>query len=125
MRSDESDRTGAWALRICVAVVFALTGIEKLLPGAAQEWFRTFDAIGFGQWFRYFTGIVEAVGGLMFLVPASTTVGAALLAATMIGAMATQAFVLGHPVNIVLPGIYLAGVVVAFLKLRASTMRIR
>jgi uncharacterized membrane protein YphA (DoxX/SURF4 family) len=121
--ADDSDRTGEWAIRICVAVIFALTGFEKLLPGSAQEWFHTFDAIGLGQWFRYFTGVVEAVGGLMFLFPGATAAGAALLAATMIGAMATQAIVLGHPPDIVLPGLYLVGVVAAYMKLRSAAKR--
>jgi putative oxidoreductase len=107
-------------VRICVAAVFVLTGIEKFLAGSAPYWIQVFDAIGFGQWFRYFTGIVEGVGGLLFLVPVTTTAGAGILVCTMVGAMITQGFVLHHPANSVFPGLYLAGVVVAYVKLRRT-----
>jgi putative oxidoreductase len=117
---DRSDPATTWAVRISVALVFALTGVEKFLPGSARYWAHVFDAIGFGQWFRYFTGAVEIVGGLFFPVPRTTALGAGLLAATMAGAMATQAFVLKHPADGLFPGLYLVGVVVAFLKLRTA-----
>ena len=56
----------------------------------------------------------------MFLVPAATPLGTAILAAAMAGAMITQAFVLHHPGNAVFPGLYLAGVAAAFMRLRRS-----
>ena len=117
---DGPDRATEWAVRVSVAAIFTLTGLEKFLPGAQTYWVHVFDAIGFGQWFRYFTGAVEVAGGVLFLVPRATTIGAAVLTATMAGAMATQAIPLKHPANSILPGLYLAGVVVAFLKLRSA-----
>ncbi|MEU4345460.1 DoxX family protein [Nocardia sp. NPDC023852] len=30
---------------------------------------RIFNDIGFGDWFRYFTGVVEIAGGIGLLVP--------------------------------------------------------
>jgi len=113
-----TDSATAFALRVSVALVFAATGIEKFPSGPTEYWVRTFAAIGLGQWFRYFTGVVETVGGLLFLVPATTTIGAALLTAAMLGAMAVQALVFRHPADALFPGAYLAGVVLAFAKLR-------
>ena len=100
--------------------MFAVTGLEKLTGASATYWARTFDTIGLGQWFRYFTGVVEIVGGLLFLLPPATVVGAGLLAATMLGAMTVHVFVFEQPANILFPGVYLAGVVLAFVKLRAK-----
>jgi putative oxidoreductase len=114
------DSVTTWALRASVALAFVLTGIDKFPAGPASYWVRTFDAIGFGQWFRYFTGIVEALGGLLFLWPAATTLGAAMLIVTMLGAMATQAFVFHHPLDSLFPAIYLAGIIAAVLKLRSG-----
>jgi uncharacterized membrane protein YphA (DoxX/SURF4 family) len=111
-----------WAVRVCVALVFAVTGLEKF-PAGPGYWVSVFDSIGLGQWFRYFTGIVEVVGGLLFLVPGVTAVGAALLAAAMIGAMVVHIVVFKQPANILFPGAYLVGVVLAFAKLRASRRR--
>jgi putative oxidoreductase len=116
---DRTDPATNVALRLSVAVAFALTGADKFPADAASHWVRTFDAIGIGQWFRYATGIVEVAGGLLFLIPAATTLGAGLLVATMLGAMAVQAFVFGRPADSLFPAAYLAGVVLAYVKLRA------
>jgi uncharacterized membrane protein YphA (DoxX/SURF4 family) len=105
-----------WALRVSVAFVFALTGADKF--STSPYWTQVFAAIGLGHWFQYFTGMVEIVGGLLFLVPPVTFVGAGLLVATMIGAMLVQAVVLGHPGYALFPGAYLLGVVLAFQKIR-------
>ena len=114
------DPATVWAIRISVALVFFLTGLDKFLPGSSTYWIHVFDLIGLGQWFRYFTGIVEMIGGLLFLIPIGTKVGAAILATTMVGAMIVQAAVLKHPLDSIFPAMYLAGVVIAFLKLRAA-----
>lgn len=117
-KPERGDPATIWAIRISVALVFFLTGFDKFLPGSSTYWIRVFGQIGLGQWFRYFTGIIEMVGGLLFLVPIATTVGAAILIATMLGAMLVQAAVLKHPADSLFPALYLAGVVMAFLKLR-------
>ncbi|HXD22521.1 MAG TPA: DoxX family protein [Gemmatimonadaceae bacterium] len=116
--SDHYEAATGWAVRVGVAFVFVLVGLEKVQAASAPSWIQIFDAIGFGQWFRYFTAIVECLGGLLFLIPAATTIGAAMLASAMVGAMITQAFVLHHPANSVIPAVFLAGVVAAFMKLR-------
>ena len=120
-QQQQSDPATSWALRISVALVFSLVGLDKLVPRFSSSWVHTFDEIGLGQWFRYLTGIVELGGGLLFLIPAATTVGAVMLIATMCGAMIVQAFVFKHPANAIFPGAYLLGVILAFAKLRAET----
>ena len=116
--STQSDPATNFAIRISVALVFGVTGLDKFLQ--SPEWDQVFKAIGWGDWFRYFTGIVEMDGGLMFLLPATTTVGASLLAATMIGAMTFHIAVLRQPANILFPGAYLVGVLLAYHMLRSK-----
>jgi uncharacterized membrane protein YphA (DoxX/SURF4 family) len=116
-RSDS--RITDWALRVSVALAFFAAGTDKFSAG----WIQPFEIIGLGQWFRYFTGCVEILGGLLFLVPPLTTVGAVMLVSTMIGAMVTQAFIFHHPMDALFPAIYLVGASVAYFKLRPGRRR--
>lgn len=54
-----------------------------------------FEQIGIGQWFRIVTGIVEIVGGVAILLPATAAFGGLLLAATMSVAVLVHLFVIG------------------------------
>ena len=60
----------------------------------SSSWVSLFGAIGLGQWFRYFTGILQLAGGVLLLVPYTARLGAALIASTMVGAMIFHVFVL-------------------------------
>lgn len=57
-----------------------------------------FDAIGWGQWFRYLTGTIEVAGAAGLLVPRFAPLAAILLAVVMIGAVIAHLFVGGSPV---------------------------
>lgn len=56
---------------------------------------QVFDAIGFGQWFRYVTGLVEVGGAVLLLVPATGFLGGLLLFATMVCPVATHLALIG------------------------------
>jgi uncharacterized membrane protein YphA (DoxX/SURF4 family) len=81
-----------WGFQILAAAQFFLTGLDKL--GDAPQMVQLFDAVGFGQWFRYFTGAVEVISAALLLVPSLAAVGAALLATTMVGALIAHATIL-------------------------------
>jgi putative oxidoreductase len=100
----------SWIAVILLAVIFLSEGAAKF--PASRLWLRVFDQIGFGQWFRYFTGVVEIAGALLLVVPATRFVGAALLACTMGGALLVHALIMGI-------GPPTAGVVVLLLLLVA------
>ncbi len=87
------NRLSDWMIRGAVALIFILLGADKFVPG----WISLFQQIGFGQWFRYFTGVVEIVGGLLVLVPWTVTAGLALLASTMASAALILVFVVHRP----------------------------
>jgi putative oxidoreductase len=81
-----------WAFQILAAAQFFLTGLDKLSDAPLMV--QLFAAVGFGQWFRYFTGTVEVVSAVLLLMPSRAALGAALLAMTMIGALIAHATVL-------------------------------
>jgi putative oxidoreductase len=94
-----------WTLRILLAILFLYQGIDKF--SERRLWLRIFEEIGFGQWFRYFTGVVEISGALMLLIPRATLVGAGLLICTMIGALLVHVLVIGVGPQTVFVGILL------------------
>jgi uncharacterized membrane protein YphA (DoxX/SURF4 family) len=74
-----------WILRIALALIFVVVGFVKIPGSIHPMWVRLFERIGFGQWFRYFTALVEIVGGMLMIVPSATLVSVALLASAMVG----------------------------------------
>ncbi len=82
-----------WVLQIAAAAMFFLAGFSKLAGAAPMV--EAFAKIGIGQWFRYVTGAIEVVSAAMLLVPSLAVFGAALLVATMIGAIVTHLFIIG------------------------------
>lgn len=78
---------GGWILRGSVAAFFVVMGLEKFPSDPRGAWVPVFKQIGIGQWFRYATGVVEILGGVLFLFPRTCLIGGAILTCTMVGAM--------------------------------------
>ena len=88
--------TARWALlaiRAVLTAAFLAAGLAKL--AGVEMMVGTFDAIGWGQWFRYLTGIIEVGGAVLLWVPGLQALAAAALVATMIGAVIAHLVVLG------------------------------
>ncbi len=66
-----------WALRMVLGALFLFVGITKL-TGTANT-VAYFAAIGWGQWFRYLTGVLDVVGAVLLFVPRWTWLGAVML----------------------------------------------
>jgi putative oxidoreductase len=74
LRSEE--QTGGLEGRLvrgCVALPFLVFGLEKF--GKDPHSVRMFGEIGWGVWFRYFTGVVEVLGAALVMVPRLALVG--------------------------------------------------
>ena len=82
-----------WLVQIGAAAMFLFAGYHKL--SGDPQMIGLFDAIGIGQWFRYLTGGLEFIGGVLLLIPAFSGVAGLLLTAVMIGAVATHLFIVG------------------------------
>jgi len=79
-----------WLTQVALAVMFLLAGGSKLVGVPAMV--SLFDAIGWGQWFRYVTGVIEVISGIALLIPSAAIFGAMLLIPTMLGAAAVNLF---------------------------------
>ena len=70
-----------WALRVVIGLVFLVVGTTKLTgTGNTVEYFA---AIGWGQWFRYLTGLLDIAGATLVFVPRWTCYGAIVLACSV------------------------------------------
>lgn len=81
-----------WALSGFVALAFLGAGGTKL--AGVPEMVQMFDKVGLGQWFRYFTGLLEVAGAIGLLIPRYAFYAAALLAIVMVGAITAELAVL-------------------------------
>jgi putative oxidoreductase len=107
-----------WALRAALAALFLFAAVMKLTgqPIMVQE----FDAVGLGQWFRYFTGALELAGGIAILIPSLSVLGALVVLLVDVGAFFAQAFVLHMDV---VHTIVIAIVIGALLYLQRAQLR--
>lgn len=105
----------AWTLTILLAVMFTFAGGVKLFNNPAMV--REFAQIGLGQWFRYFTGIIEVSGAIGLLIPRVRFWAALQIAAVMVGATVANITVLHLPVMARATGVLLAlALVLAWLR---------
>ena len=102
-------------LRIPLTLVFVAAGGAKL--AGVDMMVETFEAIGFGQGFRYVTGLIEIVGAALLWLPNRQVLGAAVLGGTMVGAVLTHWFILGPSA---VPAIVLGLVCAAVLYLNRA-----
>ena len=77
-------RVALWITQLVLAAMFLFAGGSKL--AGAPKMVELFAAIGWGQWFRYFTGAVELSAAVALLIPSAALFGAILLVLTMVGA---------------------------------------
>jgi putative oxidoreductase len=76
-----------------VALAFLAAGGAKLAGVAAMV--ELFDKVGLGQWFRYFTGLLEVAGAIGLLILRYAFYAAIVLAIVMVGAVITHLTVIG------------------------------
>src|ERR1700724_2757400 len=82
-----------WILSGLVALTFLAAGGGKLAGTAVMV--EMFDKVGLGQWFRYFTALLEVAGAIGLLMPRYAFYGAVLLAIVMGGAIIAHVAGLG------------------------------
>lgn len=80
-------------LRGLLTLAFVAAGLAKF--AGAEMMVATFEAVGVGQWFRYVTGLIEVATPILLWLPGKQVAGAAVLGATMVGAVLAHLFILG------------------------------
>ena len=108
-----------WAVQIVLAGLFLLAGGSKLVGAPAMV--TLFNTIGVGQWFRYVTGLIEVGSAIVLLVPSIAVFGALVLVPTMIGAVATELFIVGD--SAIPPAVLLLGAVAVVWVRRHQIVR--
>src|SRR3954451_23286309 len=88
---------GSWILRIVAAIILLQTLFFKF-TGAAESVY-IFSTLGVEPWGRIGSGVVELIAAILLLVPATTTVGAALALGVITGAILSHLTVLGIEVQ--------------------------
>ena len=102
-----------WTLSVLTAVTFFAAGGPKLAGAPAMV--EIFDKVGFGQWFRYFTGLLEVTAAICLLIPRYAFYAAVALAVVMIGAIVAQLTVLAHSLGAPVALLVTTGVI-AYLR---------
>ncbi|MBG0828012.1 DoxX family protein [Planomonospora sp. ID67723] len=82
-----------WGAQILIGLFLIVASALPKFAGQADA-VATFELIGWGQWFRYLTGVVELAGGIGLLVPRLAGAAATGLIGLMAGAALTQVLVL-------------------------------
>jgi putative oxidoreductase len=102
-----------WILCLILAFVFILFGGMKLI--GRLNMVQEFHQVGLGQWFRYFTGVLEVGGGLGVLIPRVSRWAALLLAIVMCGAIVAHLTVL-HSSPTLPAGLLSIALIAAYLR---------
>ena len=74
-----------WVLCILLGVFFLFSAYPKLSQN--PETVSFFEMLGFGTGFVLLIGVLEALGGILVLLPRFATWGAAIIAVVMFGAI--------------------------------------
>lgn len=89
-------RIALWIVKGLMALVFLYAGGAKLL--GTEKMVTEFGHLGFGQGFRYLTGVIEVVAVILLFVPRMDFYGGVLLMGICGGAFISQIAVLHNDV---------------------------
>jgi putative oxidoreductase len=70
-----------WVFRVVLGLLFLAIGTTKLT--GTWDTVPYFAAIGWGQWLRYLTGLLDVTGAVLLFVPRWTFYGALILTCTV------------------------------------------
>jgi len=113
-----ANSTTDWALRAVIFAIFVFFGGGKFKPDTNTTWIQLFNQIGFGQWLRYVTGVVELLGAFLTLFPQTVSIGLAFLGTTMVGAVLIDVFVLHRILDAIVPFAILCAMIALWMHRR-------
>jgi len=83
----------SWTLRVFAGLAFFAAGVAKLM--GVPMMVAVFEQIGAGQWFRIVTGVIEVIGAIALLLPATYALSATMLAGMMLVATCVHLLLIG------------------------------
>lgn len=98
-----------WIVQALTAASFLFAAVAKFAGEPTVV--ATFDAIGVGDWLRYFVGCLEALGAIAVLVPRLAGLAGLALVALMAGAALTHLVIIGEGTEMTAPFLLLSVVV--------------
>lgn len=104
-RDTSPQNIAVWLLQLGLALYLIVFSAMPMFSGDAYI-AETFDRIGWGDWFRHLTAVVETAGAIGLLIPALCGLAALGLIGVMLGAIVTE-FAVRSPSGAVLPIILL------------------
>lgn len=113
-----ANSTPDWAVRVMFFVIFLFFAAGKFTNDPKAAWVVFFQKVGFGQWFRWFTGILEVVGAFLVLIPKTVHVGLVLLICVASGAMLVELVLLHRPTDAFVPFAVLTGMIAFWMHRR-------
>jgi putative oxidoreductase len=84
-----------WVLQVLTGCLFLFAGASKLF--GAADMVNFFAEVGFGQWLRYFFGVLEVGSALALFFPRKAFYGAVVLSVSLVGHLVMHAVVLDRP----------------------------
>ena len=75
-------------VKILLSLAFLSAGAFKII--GAEQMVGMYELIGWGQWFRYVTGLIEVTAVVLIWLPNKQVFGSVLLVCTMIGGFITH-----------------------------------
>jgi putative oxidoreductase len=111
---------GLWIAQIVTALAFVFAALGKF--GGDPMIVETFDKIGFGDWFRYFIGVLEVLGAVALFVRPLVGLAGLAFVGLMVGALVVTVAVVGG--SVVLPLVLLVLSAVIAWGRRRSTARL-
>ena len=107
-----------WGLRAVIFIVFVFFGARKFTTDPSAPWVVLYEQIVFGQWFRYFTGVIELAGAFLILIPQTVAAGLAALGLVLTGAVLIDLAVLHQVADALLPFAILSALIAFWMHRR-------
>ncbi|GFE66193.1 DoxX family protein [Litoreibacter roseus] len=93
-QANRSKRGWATTMHVLLALIFAVAGIAELL--GIEALVATFDTLGFGQWLRWVTAVLEILDAGLILLPGSVLLAALLMIGISVGVTISQLHFIGN-----------------------------
>jgi putative oxidoreductase len=112
------DSAKDWAIRGAFFVAFMYFATAKFKSANDAPFVVLFRQVGFGQWFRYFTGAIEFMGAIALLFSRAVELGLVLLIAVTFGAIVILILVLHRPADAFVPFAFMCAMIAFWMHRR-------